>query len=174
LVSRSPGAIMDLASIGSAVGTLKTAADIAKVLIGLKPSAEVQAQAIALNTKIIDAQHQIFAAHAAQTELVERVRELESQVTSMKDWDAQKKRYELASPFPGCMVYALKKSMSDGQPPHYICTSCFDKGERSILQGKETRVGHSYYLCNSCKSQAETQWNNVIAPKYFEEIAAQP
>jgi hypothetical protein len=52
--------------------------------------AEVQSKAIELNQKIIDAQHQIFAANASQTTVVERARELEGQVARMKDWDTQK------------------------------------------------------------------------------------
>jgi hypothetical protein len=76
---------MDIASIVGAVNSLKVAGDIAKGLISLNTMAEVQSKAIELNQKIIDAQHQIFAANAAQTELVERIRELEGQVTRMKD-----------------------------------------------------------------------------------------
>ena len=161
---------MDLASIGSAVSSLKVAADIARGLINLHTLTEVQSKAIELNGKILDAQHQIFQANTAQTALVERVRELESQITRMKDWDAQKQRYKLAAPFSGCMVYALQKSASEGEPPHYLCASCFQKGDRAILQGKETKTRHSYYFCNACGSEAETQWNNVIAPVYFEEV----
>jgi hypothetical protein len=62
---------MDFGSITAAVGSLKAAGEIAKGLIGLKSDAEVQAKAIELNQKIIDAQHQIFAANTAQTSLLE-------------------------------------------------------------------------------------------------------
>jgi hypothetical protein len=137
--------------------------------------AEVQAKAIDLNEKIIDAQHRIFEANAAQSELVERIRQLEGQITRMKDWDAQKQRYRLATPFPGCMVYALQKSMSDGQPAHYLCTACFQNGQPSILQSKEgrsTKEGHvhSSFSCPACKAEAFTHWNNAVSPQYFEDI----
>src|ERR1700721_2101383 len=105
--------IMDFGSITAAVGSLKAAGGIAKGLIGLKSDAEVQAKAIELNQKIIDAQHQIFEANAAQSSLLEKVRELESQLTRLHDWEAQKQHYKLAAPFVGCMVYALRKSLSD-------------------------------------------------------------
>lgn len=166
---------MDMGSILAAVNSLKVAGDIAKGLISLKTMAEVQSKAIELNQQIIDAQHQIFAANTTQTALVERIRELESQVTRMKDWDAQKQRYKLATPYTGCMVYALQKSMSDGQPPHYLCASCFQQGQTSILQGMEQSVGHSIYYCPrlNCRSQAVTAWMNVPAPEYFEDIQPQ-
>jgi len=163
---------MDLGSITAAWGSMKAVGELAKGFVSLHSAAEVQARAIELNQKIIDAQNAIFAAQTTQTALVDRVRELESQIARMKDWDAQKQRYQLATPFPGCMVYALKKTMSDGEPPHYLCTSCFQKGQRSILQGVEGR-GHrntSTYHCPVCNSDAITIWSNVIAPQYLEDI----
>ena len=172
--------MVDLQSITTAVTSIKTAGNIAKGLLGLLTMAEVQAKAIELNSQIIDAQHQIFAAIATQTALVERVRELEGQVTRMKDWDTQKQRYKLAAPFPGCMVYALQRSMSDGEPAHYLCTACFQNGEKSILQGHEgsrLRGGSGRELanfsCSACNAEAATQWRNITAPQYFEDIKPQ-
>jgi hypothetical protein len=168
---------MDMGSITAAVGSLKVAGEIAQGLITLKTTTEVQAKAIELNHKIIDAQHQIFAANAAQTTLVERIRELETQIAQMRDWDTQKQRYKLASPFPGCMVYALQKAMSEGQPAHYLCVACYQRGEPSILQGREGRQSkegrsHSVYYCSNpaCRSEAMTQWWNVVKPEYFEDV----
>jgi hypothetical protein len=166
---------MDFAAIGAAVTSLRMAGDVAKGLISLNTMAEVQSKAIELNEKIIDAQHRIFEANAAQTELVERVRQLEGQIARMKDWDAQKQRYKLAAPFAGCMVYALQKSMSEGQPPHYLCASCFQKSDPSILQSregrqtKEGRVRGNFY-CPACRSEAVTGYMNAVAPEYFEDI----
>jgi hypothetical protein len=162
---------MDMGSITAAVGSLKAAGDIAKGLISLKTTTEVQTKAIELNEKIIDAQHQIFAANAAQSNLLERIRDLESQLARLHDWDSQKQRYKLAAPFVGCMVYALQKSMSDGETAHYLCTACFQKGQPSILQAKEAgSMRNSYYCCPVCKSEASSQYRNVTPPGYFEDI----
>jgi hypothetical protein len=109
--------MMDIGSIAAAVNSLRTAGDIAKGLISLNTMTEVQSMAIELNQKIIEAQHQIFAANAAQTALVERIRDLEGHIARMKDWDAQKQRYQLVTPYSGIPVYALKKSMSEGEGP---------------------------------------------------------
>ncbi len=173
LLEPNRATIMDFGSITTAVGSLKAAGELAKGLIGLKSDAEVQAKAIELNQKIIDAQHQIFAANAAQTSLLERIRDMEAEIAHMNDWGTQKQRYKLAAPFSGCMVYALQKSMSDGETPHYLCTTCFHKGQPTILQGRETHgPGRStaVYYCPTCKSEAKTQWSNVTAPQYFEDI----
>jgi hypothetical protein len=169
-----------LGEIVAATTGLKAISDIAVGLQNLKTTAEIHAKAIELNQQILAVQKELFAAHAAQTALVDRVRDLEGQIARMKNWDAQKQRYKLAAPFPGCMVYALQKSMSGGETPHYLCASCFDKGERSILQGREgrqTKEGkpHAAYYCPnpSCRSEATTRYYNVTQPQYFEDIQPQ-
>lgn len=168
---------MDIGSIAAAVSSLKAASDIAKGLLSLHTAAEVQSKALELNQALIDAQHQIFAANAAQSELIDRVRELEGEIARMKNWDAEKQRYKLAAPFPGCMVFAVQKSMSNGETAHYLCATCFNRGQPSILQSREGRMTKegrvfSSFICTACKSEAFTQYMNKVAPKYFEDIGA--
>jgi hypothetical protein len=164
--------MVDLGQIAAAVSSLKAAGDIAKGLLSLKTMAEVQSKAIELNQQIIDAQHQIFSANAAQAALVDEVRDLKGQLARMKDWDAQKKRYQLKSPFPGAMAYAVKKEMNEGEPPHYLCTSCFQKEERSILQNGQNKEGWTLLVCPNprCKSEARTGYRGPAAAKYAEDI----
>lgn len=169
------GSKVDISSITAAVSSLKMAGDMVKGLINLRTADEVQSKARELNQQIIDAQQQVFVAHAAQVELLGRVGELEGQVQRMKDWEAQKARYDLAAPFAGCMVYALKKDLSNGQPPHYLCVTCFERGEKSILQGREEAGPggrHAAYICSrrECGCVAVTRWSNVTPPEYLENI----
>src|SRR5688572_19678532 len=161
---------MDIAAIGSAVSSLRVAGEIAKGLISLNTMAEVQAKAIELNSKLIQAQHDIFAANAAQSALVERVRALEGEITAMKDWDAQKKRYKLTTPYGGVTVYALQKSMSDGEPPHYICANCFQTNKRSMLANTTNKEGWVAIVCAACKFSAQTRFRGIGPAKYSEEI----
>jgi hypothetical protein len=169
--------MIDVGQLAAAVGTLKAAGEIGKGLLSLHTMTEVQAKAIELNQAIIEAQHQVFAANAAQTTLVNRVRELEGEIAAMKNWDGEQKRYKLIAPFPGCMVFALQKAMSDGEPAHYLCAACFKKGKPSILQGREGRplgkdkgYARACYACPDCDSEASTGYNNAPAPQYFEDI----
>jgi len=168
-----------LAEMIAAANSLKAAGQIAIGLINVKATTEVQAKAIELNQLILAAQGDLFAANAAQSALIDELRELKQQIVRMKHWETEKQRYELAAPFPGCMVYALKRSMSGGQTPHYLCASCYQKGQPSILQGKEGRpmkVGGfacAAYTCQICGSEAVTQYTNVTAPQYFEDIQSQ-
>ncbi len=164
--------MVDMGSIAAAVGSLRAAGEIAIGLVNLKTMAEVQAKAIELNQKIIAAQHDIFSAHAAQTASIQRISELEKQIADMEAWEAQKKRYQMVNPLAGGIVYALKKSMSDGEPPHYICASCYQAGERSILQDGKDKDHWTFLICPipTCKSTVPTSYRGYPERKYAEDI----
>ena len=164
---------IDLGQIAAAVGSLKAAGDIAQGLISLKTMTEVQTIAIKLNQQLIAAQHQIFAANAAQTALVERVRELEGQIAAMKNWDAEKQRYKLVTPHNGVTVYALQKAMSNGEPPHYICANCFQDGKRAILAYSTSKDGFIAIVCAACKFSAQTRYRVLGPAKYAEDVVQQ-
>lgn len=131
---------------------------------------ETNDEAIELNQKILAVQQELFAAHMAQTSLVEEVRNLKDQIARMKDWDIQKQRYKLASPHEGGMVYALQKAMSNGEPAHYICTGCYEQGKRSILQCVPDKDRWTMWLCTACKTSARTGYRGGDQPRFAEDI----
>lgn len=161
--------------IVAAVNSLKAASDIGKALLSIHTTAEVQGKAIELNQIIIDAQQSLLAAHAAQSTLVDEVRDLKSQIAAMKDWDAQKQRYQLASPNTGSFVYALKKDMAHGEPPHYLCANCFKQGKASIVNDmpSKRRSNDHAWTCPVCGSEALNGYSGPSPVHYAEEIAQQ-
>jgi hypothetical protein len=162
--------------ITTAVTSVKGLTDIARGLKSLKNLSEVQAVAVDLNEQILNIQQQLLEANIAMSAQADRIRDLEGQLARTTEWNAQKLRYKLATPFPGCMVYALQKSKSEGEAPHYICAACYQRGRLSILQGRPANPGSSktgaFYFCPDpgCHSEAITRFYNVTAPKYFEDI----
>ena len=72
------------------------------------------------NAAVIDLQEKILSAQQSQSTLIETVSELERAIVEMKRWQAEKPRYELKAIGPGIFAFALKQSMSNGEPPHYI------------------------------------------------------
>jgi rubrerythrin len=144
--------MVDMGSIAAALGGLKTAGEIAKALLQLKSDAERQAKVIELQSVILAAQSSAIAAQSDQFAMLEEVRALEKEIARVKAWEAQKRRYKLHAPWGGAAVYALKKSMSDGEPAHWICTHCYEDGRRSILQFGYRKEGGPAYLCPSCEA----------------------
>jgi hypothetical protein len=65
---------------------------------------------------------------------------------------------------------------SNGEPPHYICTQCYQQGKRSIMQargGKPRKEGgmiHSSFYCSSCAAEAFADHLGGLSAKYAEDI----
>jgi len=157
---------MDITTISGAIGSLKLASDIAKTLIEAKSVSEIQGKVIELQSAILAAQSSAFAAQSEQALAIQKVRELEEQITSIKAWEAQKERYQLTSPWGNATtMYALKEAMSNGEPPHYICTKCYEDGKRMILQ-VISGDGYEKYSCPSCKAQFKSPSRRVGTPTY--------
>ena len=159
---------MDMTMIQGAIASLKTASDIVIGMSKLNTLAQVQAKSIELGQIIVAAQSATFSAHAAQSAMVEEVRTLKEEVVRVKAWESQKQRYKLSSPSTGSLVYALKESISNGEPPHWICTKCYEDGRKSILNPKEE--GHScLYVCPVCKSQIPSAYRSPSQAKYAQD-----
>ena len=103
------------------------------------------------NAAIIELQEKILAAREAQSALLDRVRALETEVTDLKTWEAEKKRYDLKEVGPRIFVYALKPETQGTEPPHWICPSCYQKGKKSILQGFKSATFGWVHDCADCK-----------------------
>lgn len=141
---------MDLTLIQGTISGLKTATDIAKGLMELKSMSDVQAKVIELQSAILAAQSSALAANADQAAMVEEIRALKEEIARVKAWESQKQRYQL-TPFGdgAAVVYALKESMSASEPPHLICTKCYEDGKRMILQPTSVN-GFAHLVCPSC------------------------
>jgi hypothetical protein len=116
-----------VAEIFAGVGALKTAFDIAK---GLKDIDDATRR----NAAVIELQEKILSAQSAQSDLVERVRDLEKEVAGFETWETEKQRYEMKDFGGGTIAYELKRDMAGGEPPHRICTACYQKRLKGILQ----------------------------------------
>ncbi len=125
------------------LGAIKTAFDIAK---GLKDIDDVTRR----NAAVIELQEKILVAQETQSTLITRVSELEQEVVCLKNWEADKKRYQLADIGRGVVALALKPTMNDGEPMHYLCADCAAKGQKSYLQPHIRGPHYDQYKCNSC------------------------
>lgn len=157
---------MDMMFINSTISSIKTIGEIAKSFIELKSMSDVQAKVVELQSAILSAQDSAFSAHAERESLTNEVRILKEEISSMKSWEVQKKRYKLISPWPGSVVYALKESMKDGEPPHWICTQCYEGGKRSILQSRERKGGFPIYVCGVCSAELHDPYREIPHMNY--------
>lgn len=134
------------AEIVAAIQGTKTAIDLVKATNGLSNYSELLGAVTAVQMKLTDAVSAALASQEKQAALAERVRELEKQVAEVEDWRNQMSRYSLFQFPTGALAYALKTGLEDGQPMHYLCTSCVDKKQISTLQPHGRLL-----LCTVCK-----------------------
>ena len=136
-----------VAEVFAGIGALKTAFDIAKGLKDIDDTAR-------RNAAVIELQEKILSAQSSQADLVERVRELQTQVAGFEKWDAEKKRYALTDFGGNSFAYSLKPEAANGEPSHRICPTCYEKRSKSILQFKfRSANGRDKYGCPACQHE---------------------
>jgi Zn finger protein HypA/HybF involved in hydrogenase expression len=149
--------------VGEAIAGLsaiKTAFDIAK---GLKDIDDATRR----NAAVIELQEKILAAQSAQAALIEKVGALEKEMARLEAWEAEKQRYQLTDIGDGTFAYALKQSMQRGEPPHYICTNCYEQSKKSILNHLYSPNEGHLLSCSQCKTKLVV-WREYKDPSYAE------
>jgi hypothetical protein len=122
------------AEISAAVASAKTALEIAKAAHGLSNYNELVAAVSEVNAKLMEATVIALASLEKQSALTNEIAEIKEKLRKLERFERETERYILEQlPFGG-FAFALKKGMENGQPPHYLCATCMNKGEITILQ----------------------------------------
>jgi hypothetical protein len=125
------------------LSAIKAAFDIAK---GLKDINDATIR----NAAIIELQEKILTAQQTQSALVNTVGNLEAEVRDLKNWEADRKRYELTDIRPGVVALSIKESMRNGEPFHRICADCASRGKKAYLQQHVRGPYYDEYQCGGC------------------------
>lgn len=136
--------------VAAAFTSAKTASDIAKSLITLRDEDLVRGRVMDLTGTLMDLQQQMMQGQQEQMALIKQVYELEDALRKVNAKQNILDRYELLAVGPMKVVYALKAEFKGTEPAHLCCTSCYDKGTRSVL--KSMRPIRSTSMKFSCPS----------------------
>ena len=157
---------MDMTLIQGTISGLKLVSDLAKSLLELKSVSEIQGKVVELQSAILSAQSSALSSNAAQSAMVEEIRALKEEVARVKAWESQKQRYALQSLWNGAaLVYALKESAKESEPPHWICAHCYEDGERRILQQGD-KYSFLHLFCPKCKTQLHSHSRQIDPAVY--------
>lgn len=141
--------------IFAGVGAFKTMFDIAKSLKDMS-------DAVNRNAAVSDLWEQIIAAQTRYTAAIDKVHELEKELTRFETWDAEKKCYELKDLERGFFAYILTEEEQAGKEPHAICTNCYQRGFKSVLHSSgHIRSIERSWDCPACKTQFRNAWNDM-------------
>lgn len=72
--------------------------------------------------------------------------ELDQEQRRIDRFQTEAVRYALVKTEQGSLVYELKDSHANGEPPHCLCASCYEKQIKSILQP----IAHNTLTCGQC------------------------
>jgi hypothetical protein len=140
------------AEISAAIASAKAALDIAKAAHGLTNYSELVAAVSEVHAKLVDATVVALASLEKQSALNSEIADLKNKLRQVEDWECQMKRYKLHEFPTRALAYALQPGMEQGEPLHYLCTSCVDKKQKSTLQP------HDHFLrCPVCGTDIETK-----------------
>lgn len=157
-----------IAEISAGLGSLKAAKDILQAMNGMQSAAAVNDVKLTLQGHLLDAHQGLFAAQEVQTAASRRIADLEQEIVRLKDWTAEKQRYQLHDVGRGAMTYVPKPGMENGEPPHWLCAKCFNQGQKSFMQNRGNGVGNrnaadrgqdKTYACDTCRASIQVYWN---------------
>lgn len=132
-----------VSEIAAGLGALKSAYDLAKGMIDLKNATDI-------NKVIYDIQKQLLEAQSQYSALMSRNKELEDESMQMKNWEADKQRYQLKELPPGIFVCVTKVGMEGSEPTHHICANCYNKNIKSLLHNLGSGNGLTRWKCYEC------------------------
>ena len=150
--------------IAAAIQSVRVVTDIIKANHTLRNFNELVTAVYEVNAKLLTVQSVAMEAQEKQATLAERIRELEKEMMELKDWDTEKKRYQLTQIALGIFAYALKPGMEQNEPPHYLCTNCFTQKEKSILQAEAAGPQVFAYRCPRCQSKLPVAIRPINTP----------
>ena len=141
---------MVISEASAAIGSIKTALDIAKAIAGLKSATDVNSAVIDIQRALLDAQTAAFDDRERQADQQRRIAELENKLSQVHQWEGEKSRYKLTETETGALVYALLPEHANGDPEHRLCVKCFNEDRKSILQVHRRHSGGEIVQCHHC------------------------
>jgi hypothetical protein len=145
---------MPLAEISAAITSLNATLGVAKAMVGLRDAEAFRAKSIELQQSILDALESGIAAREAHAKQLDLIAALEAEVASLKEWGTEKQNYELKSVEYGSVAYMLKPDARGAEPPHWLCPTCFARGNKSFFLRSGEKIGRdNIYTCVLCKGK---------------------
>jgi hypothetical protein len=145
--------VISLTSVTTLLGTFKSIKDAADSLISLRDEHLIMGKVAEISSKLIDAQHGIFAVNEERSELVQIVGALEKEIADLKAWNVEKERYQLVALASNVMAYRVKHTESSIEPTHLLCANCFTDGKKSFLNQNVRATSIDIFKCNRCGNE---------------------
>ena len=154
------------ASVSASLASIKEMCEVAKTLMGLAHDAEIKTAVAELQSKLLDHQTKymelLVDQHRTLMEkfaLEAELAKAEKRLAEREEFQAKLDRYRRIEVVPGFEVYALKRSVADGEPPRWLCPQCAEKGMIGLIQAMPhngfapERLKDAYLKCLNCGTE---------------------
>jgi hypothetical protein len=156
----------DLIAISQGLNAVKAATEIVKTIAGLRDSANLLENTVELNQKILSVQTALADAQSEQASLIQRIGELEKEVTALKSWEAEKQRYELKRYDSGSLFYTLKEAEARGEPVHiFVQSATITASHRSYSEREALWRGNRAISAPSVKRSFMCIAQPIVRPR---------
>lgn len=136
----------------------------------MKTDSAVVQKAIELQGTIITLQSAIMTIQSEYQVLQDEKESLKKQLAELENWEAEAAKYQLIEIPPGSFAYILKPEHKENDLNYWLCTSCYSKRQKSILQNMEKTPRGYKYSCPNCTNQFVT-WQIPNKPSTTSETA---
>jgi len=138
------------AEIKGVIDSVKIVSTMLEASKDLRNFNQIAAELSKVNTQLMSATAVALASQEKQSMLTNRIGELENQLREIENWEGQLKRYALHEFASGAFAYKLQENVQPKEPSHYLCASCVNKKQKSILQPEGSSLkchfcGHAIY-----------------------------
>jgi hypothetical protein len=140
-------AMPDIAAISALIAGIKHATDIAKVV----KEADYSLEQAETKLKMAELIGSLADVKMQAAEIKELVLEKDKRIAELEQWHSETQKYKLVELASGVFVYRLEPHFAPGEPIHYLCVSCFNKNQKSILQREHKGSGGTRYFCPNCQ-----------------------
>lgn len=154
--------------IAAFVTALGHATNILKTAIQARDESKRREALTELMGALADLQAKHLAVIQNQQLLLEQNQSLQKKLAAYDKWEQEKVSYVLRQLPSGGLVYAFNPTQEATEPPHWICTNCYEDHHKCILQLAGAETGEAAYLwtCPRCKSKiiARGEWPQTLKP----------
>jgi hypothetical protein len=133
-----------------AITYLKTAKDIASVLLEIRDLDKIASNVIELKDCIIKAYDHIIAEREQAFVLQKRISDIEKENERLKDWSVEKHQYARKPVAMGIFAYMAKDFKGHPQNEYKLCCGCFEKNMKAPLQQSTQGRMMSLVCPNGC------------------------
>ena len=134
-----------------AFSSIKGALELIKLISESRKDSIVKEKTIELRNTIMDIQMSFTELYEKYSTLLQENNGLKENIMQISEWKQTESQYELINVSAGNFAYIPNDTHPNPNPFHCLCTNCYEKRKKSILQLKrQLSSTASNYFCPEC------------------------